>query len=566
MAFFDSQEFYTEAKRAFTPRWITQIQLTWKADLFAGVSVAVVAVPQAMAYAQLAGLPAHYGLYATFLPTIIAGITSSSRHVTTGPVAIIALLTVASVSKLAPEQTHEYIVLVALLALMVGLFQVLFGLLKLGSLIRYVAHPVVTGFVHAAAIVIAFSQLEALLGISGEGPENFILGNLELIKHLPNIDPATLVYGTFSIAVIVLARKYYPRLPAILFVVVATTIVSWATGYNGAIVGPIPLGLPEFGFDFGNLGMVSSLLTPAVLIAMIAYMEGYSIAKSIGTKAKYRIQPNREMISQGLANIVSSFSGTMPVSGSFARSALNYSVGAKSNYASVFVGLSTLVVIVFLAPIFRYLPQATLAAIIMTAVTRLINIDEFVHLFRTHIRSGFVAVVTFVVTLIFAPDMDIGLLVGIAISVLGYLHYSANPYFRIAWLGDPDQIHNLRFKFRTFETNRKVLAVALEWSILFINASSFEDKVLDAVQKQKETKYVLILGRGINHIDATGEEALMFIYQNLKAKNVQLYFAGFNSSVIETMRRSRSLKLLGEEHFFTYGNEALAAISEREGE
>lgn len=556
---------YAEVRRVIVPSWIRLIPRVWRADLIAGMSVAVVAIPQSLAYAQLAGLPPVYGLYAGFLPTIVAGLTSSSAHISTGTAALISLITYASVSKIAVPFTYDYILLVSLLALLVGLFQVLFGILKLGSLIKYVALPVVSGFVSAGAIIILVSQLDDLFGvkIDSQGSIGGIV--VELVSHMREIDASTLLYGVYAIAVIVAARRYMPRLPAVLLVVLTTSLVSMYTNYAGAVVGNIPIGLPSITITTHMLGSMRDLLLPSFLIAVVGYMSGYSVVKSISSKTSERVRPNQEMVSQGLSNLTASLSGTMPVAGSLSRTALNYSSGAQTGLASVVLGIATFLTLVLFAPWFYYLPQATLSAVIITSTISLVDFSHLVRLAKTYPHDGTVAMVTFCATLLFSPEIDMGIMLGIGTSILMILYRSANPPVKTIFLHNEQDIQAHDFSFPFYRTNSQVMVVVWDASsISFVNSGSFEDHLMKAVQHEPPIKYVLVLARAVNTIDASGADSLQFAITNLHKQDIALLFAGLKPSVMRVLAKTGLEECIGHENFFSHARDALNDIHRRD--
>lgn len=540
------------------------IPRVWRADLIAGMSVAVVAIPQSLAYAQLAGLPAVYGLYAGFLPTIVAGLTSSSAHISTGSAALIALITYASVSEVAVPFTYDYILLVSLLALLVGLFQVLFGVLKLGSLIKYVALPVVSGFVTAGAIIILFSQLDDLFGVTIDGQTSIGGIIVELVRHAGDIDVSTLVYGIYALVVIAVANRYMPRMPAVLLVVLTASLVSWQTHYTGSVVGTIPIGLPSLTITTHTLGSIRGLLIPSLLIAVVGYMSGYSVVKSISSKTSERVRPNHEMVSQGLSNITAALSGTMPVAGSLSRTALNYSAGAKTGLASVVLGVATFLTLVFFAPWFHYLPQATLSAVIIASTISLIDFSNLTRLAKTYPYDGTVAMVTFCATLLFAPEIDMGIILGIGTSILMILYRSANPPVKTVFLHNQIENNSDDFSFPFYRTNDQVMVVAWDASsISFVNSGSFEDHLMNAIQHEPPIKYVLVLARAVNTIDASGADSLQFAITNLHKQDITLLFSGLKPSVMRVLAKTGLEERIGHENIFSHARDALKEIHRR---
>lgn len=537
----------------------------WKQDLVAGLSVAAVAIPQSIAYAQVAGLPAYMGLYTICIPAIIGGLTASSAYISTGTTAISALL-IASVLADVDVSGTGIIVTASALALLVGCVQILIGVLRLGSLIRYIAHPVVMGYVNAAAIIIGVSQLEPLLGIRIAGNQTFVEQIYLAVAHISDAQLSALLFGLCSLAIILTLKFKWPLFPGTLFAMLLSIWVSVLIGTSADTVGVIDAHLPSVTIPLGGFHDMRRMVEGALLIGLIGYVEGYSVAKVVSGKTRTRMHPNKEVISLGMANITAGLTQAYPVAGSFSRTALNFSAGARTKLSAIVVGVVTIMVILFFTPIFTPLPKATLSAIVLAAVINIISYKELIQLARMYPREGIVGLTTFFATLAFAPHMNIGLLIGIGMSVLLYLHKAAHPYYRIAYLGNEIDLSNLGFVFTPYPTNRLVLAVAPEWSILFTNASAFEDRVLQEVKKYPEVKYVLLLCRGINSIDSTGNESLLFVCESLKESGVTLMVAGMKSHVMDTVRRSGLSEKIGEKNFFVYANDGLKWIHEREKE
>ncbi|MCU7808417.1 MAG: sodium-independent anion transporter, partial [Candidatus Thiodiazotropha sp. (ex Semelilucina semeliformis)] len=411
-------------KGAFIPflEWIGELKNkdTVRADIMAGVTVALVLVPQSMAYAQLAGLPVYYGLYASFLPPMIAAFFGSSRQLATGPVAVVSLMTAAALEPLATSP-DTYLAYAVLLALMVGLFQMFLGLFKLGVLVDFLSHPVVVGFTNAGALIIATSQLGKVFGVFAERAEhhyetvwNTLLAAVEG-THFPTLMMAALAFG-----IMWGIRRFYPALPGVLIAVVVTTVIAWLTDFGtagGKVVGTIPDGLPGFAIPTFDLTTVWSLIPAAITISLIGFMEAISIAKAMAARTRQRLNANQELIGQGLSNVVSSVFSGYPVSGSFSRSAVNINAGAITGFSSIVTGLVVAITLIFLTPLLYHLPQATLAAVIIMAVINLIKIEPIIHAWKAQPHDAIVAVVTFVLTLVFAPHLDKGIIVGVLLSL-----------------------------------------------------------------------------------------------------------------------------------------------------
>jgi SulP family sulfate permease len=681
-------------------RWFPMKGDALKADFMAGLTVALVLIPQSMAYAQLAGLPAYYGLYAAFLPVAVAALWGSSNQLGTGPVAVVSLLTASSLAVLAAPGSDNFIALAIMLALLVGIIQLLLGVFKLGVIVNFLSHPVIVGFTNAAAIIIALSQVSKLFGVPMGRSEHFINDIVGVLRQIGDTHMLTLAMGALAIAIMWGIKKYSPKLPGVLIAVVVTTLLSWAIGFErnadgkleqiadpelmvvvqqgmtaakrvddlndavaaksaelkaiekaegeasigvvraeaalallrinlheaeaalakekaalrqlrvvrsadangetlaiysaenapqgvaldearyrlnklradgfklvggGEVVGSIPEGLPSIQMPSFNLDALGSLLSAALVISLVGFMEAISIAKAVAAKTKERIDPNQELIGQGLANMVGSLSQAFPVSGSFSRTAVNMNAGAKTGLSSVITALIVLVALLFLTPLLYHLPQAVLAAIIIMAVVGLVNFKAVKHAWQASKHDGIAAVVTFFATLAFAPHLDSGIMVGAGLALGLYLYRTMSP--RVAVLG--------RYKDGTLRdikvnpdlpTSKHVVAIRFDGSLYFANVPYFEDAMLEAVSKNPEAKYVLVVGDAINELDASGEEVIHHLVERLHSAGITLVFSGLKKQVLDVMRATGLFEAIGQDKIFATENLAITWIYEQLGE
>lgn len=678
-------------------RWLPYSKATLRADFMAGLTVALVLVPQSMAYAQLAGLPAYYGLYAAFLPVMIAALWGSSNQLGTGPVAVVSLLTASALAPIAAPGSDHFIALAILLALLVGLVQLTLGVFKLGVVVNFLSHPVIVGFTNAAALIIGLSQVNKLIGVSMSRSESFINDIWGVVKQLGDAHWPTLAMGVLAISIIWGIRKWAPKLPGVLIAVAVTTLVSWALHFErnasgtleqiadaelkeavervveanrrlgeankilaaksaqakaahqeagdhsaeavtrdailemtrlsvemfekeaadlrkalrsihvvravdadgqllgihaasrlpaglktdgavyrirsvkaeefklvggGEVVGAIPEGLPTFKLPQLNWEMVKTLLGTAIVISLVGFMEAISIAKAIAARTKDRIDPNQELIGQGLANIVGSLSQSFPVSGSFSRSAVNINAGALTGMSSVITAAFVLLTLLLLTPLLYHLPQAALAAVIIMAVIGLVNFSAVKHAWQANRHDGIAAIVTFVATLAYAPHLDKGIMVGAGLAVVLYLYRTMTP--RVAILG---RFHDgtLRdAKVHSLPPSDVVTAVRFDGRLYFANVSYFEEAILEAVARNPDAPYLLIVGDGINELDASGEEVIHHLVERLNSNGVVVIFAGLKKQVLDVMRETELFAFIGEKRFYSTADQALQAIYERE--
>ena len=540
--------------------WIGELKKpeVLRADLIAGITVALVLVPQSMAYAQLAGLPPYYGLYASFLPGIIAALFGSSRQLATGPVAVVSLLTASALEPIAGANPQLYIAYAVMLAFMVGIFQIGLGLLRLGVLVNFLSHPVVVGFTNAAAIIIGTSQLGKLFGVSVEkAAHTYETVFNTVVESFNSTHLETMLMAIVALSIMIAMKRLIPRAPNVLAAVIVTTVISWMIGFQqmgGAVVGTIPAGLPALAIPTLDFQIIGQLLSVTVAIALIGFMEAISIAKAMAASTRQRLDANQELVGQGLGNIFSSLSQGYAVSGSFSRSAVNFSVGARTGFSAVVTGVVVGITLLWLTPLLYHLPQATLAAVIIMAVINLVKIEPIKHAWKVQRHDAAVAIITFVLTIIWAPHLDKGIMVGVLLSLALFLYRSMAP--RIAVLSrDPDG--SLRdADVRKLETCRNISLIRFDGSLYFANTGYFEDKILERVALKPDLKFVIIDAEGINEIDSTGEEMLGMLTERLHDAGVELLFARAKKQLWDTFERTGLMDKLGREHVFALRTQA----------
>ena len=529
-----------------------------RADLIAGITVALILVPQSMAYAQLAGLPPYYGLYASFLPGIVAALFGSSRQLATGPVAVVSLLTASALEPIASANPELYIAYAVMLAFMVGVFQIALGLLRLGVLVNFLSHPVVVGFTNAAAIIIGTSQLGKLFGVSVEkSAHTYETVFNTIIESFNSTHLETMLMAIVALSIMIAMKRFIPKAPNVLAAVIVTTVISWLVGFEqmgGAVVGKIPEGLPPLAIPNMDFQAMGQLLSVTVAIALIGFMEAISIAKAMAASTRQRLDANQELVGQGLGNIFSSLSQGYAVSGSFSRSAVNFSVGARTGFSAVVTGVVVGITLLWLTPLLYHLPQATLAAVIIMAVINLVKVSPIKHAWKVQRHDAAVAIITFVLTIIWAPHLDKGIMVGVLLSLALFLYRTMAP--RIAVLSrDPDG--SLRdAEVRKLETCRNISLIRFDGSLYFANTGYFEDKILERVALKPDLQFVIIDAEGINSIDSTGEEMLGMLIERLREAGVELIFARAKKQLWDTFERTGLMDKLGREHMFALRTQA----------
>lgn len=553
-------------KRRFTPftAWLGELKdpATLRADALAGLTVALVLIPQSMAYAQLAGLPAYIGLYASFLPVMIGALFGSSRQLGTGPVAIVSLMSAAAMQPYVGQGIETIIAYSALLAIMIGIFQLSLGLLKLGVLVDFLSHPVVIGFTNAGALIIGTSQVPKLFGLNVKADQfdhhyDFLWA---ILSSIPKTQIITLLMAVIALGILLTLRKYFPRQPSVLITVVITTLLSWALGYQaagGSVVGNIPQGLPSFSIpDIPfNMQIVGSLATSAMIIGLLGFVEAISIAKAMAAQTRQRLSANQELVGQGLANISAGLFSGYAVSGSFSRSAVNFAAGAVTGFSSVITGILVALTLLFLTPLLYHLPQATLAAVIIMAVINLLKFAPIKHAWKVEKHDGIVAVVTFLATLAFAPHLDKGIFLGVVLSLGLFLYRTMSPRFvEVARHPDGSMRDAERHHLKTSDT---VAIYRFDGDLYFANTGYLEGKLLNAVAHKPNIKVMVLDMESVDQVDSTGEEMLHKLAERLRFNGIWFYVARTKLPVYEAFQRSGLAKQIGEDRFFRERTQAI---------
>lgn len=509
-------------------------------DLVAGVTVALVLVPQSLAYAQLAGLPPHVGLYAAILPAVIGALFGSCGQLSTGPVALTALLSGASVMQFAPAGSPEFLSLTIVLALLSGLVQLALGAFRAGWLLNLLSRPVLTGFVNAAALLICLSQIPSLLGIATPGGSDFLAVLRQTLSEADALHWPSVAFGLGALLALVILRRFAPRLPGVLIVAVVATVASAATGFaasGGAVVGAIPSQLPLLGLPLPALGTAIALAPAAFVIALVSFMEATASARLITARTGQAWDQNQELIGQGLAKLAAAVSGSMPVSASFSRSALNHASGARSGLSSLVSTACVLLALLYLTPWLRHLPIPVLAAIILQVVAGLLDFRALARSWQASRDDGLAATVTFGTTLAFAPNIQNGILTGLLLSLTLMLYRDMSP--RSALLGlHPDGTYRDLRRFGLPHPHPHIVILRFDSPLTFVTAAAFETAVLDAVRAQPEVRTVLVSAGGINSIDATGLHTVAGLAARLASGGRKLAFCGLKKQIIDAMQRT----------------------------
>ncbi len=532
-------------------------------DIIAGITVSLVAIPQALAYAQLAGLPPYYGLYASFVPPIIGILFGSSALLSTGPVAMTSLLTAASIAPLAVAGSTQFYSYAILLALLSGLFQMGFGLARMGLLLNFLSQPVLMGFINAAAIIIGISQIPAFLGISAKQSKHLLVDTWNVLANFDTLHGISLAFGLCALALLYFFKKIFPKLPGVLITVGFLTWISYMVGFaghGGRVVGEIPTGLPRMTVPSFDWTAIQDLLPAAFVVALISFVEAMSSCKVISMKTRSRWDENQELIGQGLAKIAAAFCQSMPCSGSFSRSALNLASNARTGLSSLVSASFVLLTLMFFTGAMFHLPKPVLAAMIMMAVAGLVNFKSIKNAWQASKDDGIAAITTFFATLMFAPNIQNGILTGIILSLVLFLYRRMRPRIIFALGLHSDGTLRDATQFNLPALPPQICGLRFDSSLLFFNVAFFEDAVLKLMQLKPDAKYILIAGHGINHLDGSGVETIHSLVRHLRESGITLVFSGLKMQVLEVMERTGLVKAIGDNNIYSTDKIAIEAL------
>jgi len=518
----------------------------------AALIVTIMLIPQSMAYALLAGLPPEVGLYASILPLFAYAVFGSSMTLAVGPVAVISLMTAAAVSQVADPGTPEYLGAAILLSLLSGLMLIGLGLARAGFLANLLSHPVISGFITASAILIAFSQLKHVLGIPVQGHDlPSILA--DLISHLQDTNRPTLIIGILSVAFLFWVRSglkplltrlgtsavladIVTKTGPVLAVIVTTALVSlFALDQSGvAIVGEIPAGLPAPNLPAIDYSLARELVPAAFLISLVGFVESVSVGHTLAARRRERLRPNQELIGLGAANLASGLGGGFPVTGGFSRSVVNFDAGAKTPMAGVFTALMIGLTALYLTPLFEYLPKAVLAATVIVAVLSLVDVAAIKRVWIFS-KSDFVAMVTTIVVVL-GIGVEAGIVAGILVSIGSLLAKIARPHFAVIGQIPGTQHYRNRNRHEVLQSE-KVLAVRLDEMLYFLNGHTFEDAVGELIAENSALTDLVLLCHGISEIDASGLEVLESINARLDSLGIRFHLSEVKGPVMDRLNR-----------------------------
>lgn len=532
----------------------------FQGDVIAGITVAIVLIPQGIAYALIAGLPPIYGLYAALFPQLVYAIFGSSRQVAIGPVAMDSLIVATGVSTLALAGSESYIAIAILLALIVGVIQFLMGVFQLGFIVNFLSRPVITGFTSAVALIIGLNQFRNLLGVDFLQSDQVHILLEDIFDKIRFYNKNTSMIGLAACIIIMFFRKVNKKIPNALIVVILGIITVKYFGKSLSdveIVKKIPSGLPGFAMPVIDIDLIKELMPIALTLVMVGYLETISIGKTLESKQDdYRIRPNQELIALGLSNIIGSLFKAYPSASSFSRSAINAESGAKTGVAAFISVVLVVVTLLFLTPVFYFLPKTILAAIIVVAVFNLINLKEAKRLWNANNLDFWLLVATFFSTLFFG--IKYGILTGVGMSLILLIFRTSRPYVTELGKVPNSDFYRNKNRFKEVIVDREVLVFRFDAQLFYANANYFRDKLDElAEEKGERLKLIVLDAESINRVDSTGVDMLKerILYYN--KRGVNFYFAGVKGPVRDALFRSGLLEVVSLDQFFMRANGAV---------
>lgn len=531
-------------------------------DVIAGLTTGVMIIPQSMAYAAIAGLPAIAGLYASTVPLVLYALFGTSRQLSVGPVAMASLVVASGLAAMFPDGTptnEELMAAAAVITLLAGVFQILLAVLRLGSLVNLLSHPVVSGFTAAAALVIATTQVPGFLGIEKPGG-SFLAKWAAMLPNLGSSNLITIGVGLLTIAVIVGVKRYNKKLPAAMIAVVIGIALAYFAklGDRGvALVGEIQGGLPGFSMPTIDAGIIKAALPTAIVAALISYMESISAAKIYARQNKYEVSPSQELIALGTAQIGTSLFGGYIVGGALSRTAVNASAGAKTPLANLVTAATVAVALLFLTPIIFFLPKAVLAGIILVAVTNLIDVKEFIHLWKVKRDDLVLLAITFVATLFIS--VELGILVGVGASLLWLIYCATRPQISELGLIPNTQSFRCVEHFDEVDTFDRILILRMDAQFFFGNVAYLKEVLYRRLAEMPGAVAVVLDASSMNALDSTAADTYVEVIDELRGRKIEIFISHVKGSVLKVMRDTEILDHLGEGHIFYETHDAVHA-------
>ncbi len=533
-------------------------------DLTAGLTTGVMFIPQGMAYAVIAGVPPIYGLYAGVIPLLVYPLLGTSKNLSIGPVAIDMLIVAAGVGLLAEPNSERYITLVILLTMMAGGLQLLMGSMQLGAVFNFFSRPVIAGFTLAAPLIIAFTQLHNLLGIELSNTQYIIFIIEEVALKIENVHWETMLWGGSAIVVLATIKYFKSSFPASVIILGISILLAWMVGAGSQgiqLVGDIPKGLPSFSMPEISFNNLRELMPTALTLALVQFMSVASLARTFAKRHNYVIDANHELVAIGASNFFGSIFHSIPVSGSFSRSAASEQANVQTPLANVITSLVIIATLLLLTPVFYFLPMPILAAIIIVSALNLIDISEFKSLFKTKRTEGFIAVFTAVCTLLIG--IQEGILLGVVASMVNILYRYSRPNVAELGLIPGTRLYKNLSRNPDAKPIDSILILRVDASFSFVNAEFFRDYILEKSRdRNKSTRFVIIDGSSINTLDTTAADQLKSMITTLRNWDIELYITGLKGPVRDVIDRSGLREFLGPDHYFREPHEAVAQILE----
>ncbi|WP_439135733.1 SulP family inorganic anion transporter [Pseudomaricurvus sp.] len=560
-------------------RWLKEYSAdTFVRDCVAGVVVSIVMVPQCMGYALLAGMPAVYGLYCAIIPAFLYALLGSSRSLSVGPAALISIMLASSIAVLDPQSETQYIHYAVNISLLAGLFLLAMSVLRLGNLTNYISVPVISGFTSAAALTIMASQLKHMMGVDIEQGLDFGHTLLVLFQSVGQVNMTTALIGVLACVGLWFFKSPFPvfirrlKLPSWLeqalsksgpmvvvlvsAVLVATLHLSTKAGVS--VVGDIPAGLPSLSGVSVDLVLWKQLAMPSFLIALMCFITSIAVSSSLASKRRERVDSNQELLALGAANLGAAFSGTFALAGSLSRSAVNDAAGAETPIASVISAVCIVMTLLFLSSAFHFLPLAVLGAIVIMSVFSMIDVRQFVRCWRLNRADAYSLLATFFAVLIF--DIEIGIGVGIVLSVVLLLHRASHPHMAVVGrVGDSAHFRNV--ERHDVVTANSVVAIRVDESIYFSNVQFVEDFILEQCASHPSARHIVLIFSSVSFVDTTAVDALQRLIEKLRDNDITLHLAEVKGPVMDQLQKSTFLSLLEPGQVFFTTDEAMRTLT-----
>jgi len=534
-----------------------------RSDFLAGLIVAVMLIPQGMAYALLAGLPPIYGLYAGLTPLLIYPFLGSSRHLSVGPAALMALIIYSGLSPMAEPMSERFIELAITTAFVAGSIQVILSIIRMGYLVNFLSRPVIRGFTTAAALIIIMSQLRYLLGVETARSGSTLLNAYELFTHLDGLRWLTTTFGLVSLGFILWVKLTDRKLPASLLMVTLSSIIVYSMAWESQdikLIGEVPKGLPHFMLPDLQWSTILQVMPIAAVVCLISFIESLSVAKVVAARADSgAISGNRELWALGWAKIVSSFFQSFPNTGSFSRTALNAEAGAKTGFASIWTALFTGTGLLFFTNLFYYVPQSVLAAVVIGSVLSLVDILEARRLLTRDPKDFYVFILTFCLTVAFG--ILEGVLAGVILSLIFILYKASRPHYAELGALPESAIYKSVHRFESAEAQSNCLIFRYDADLFFANAEHFYENIVKASRKKKGLKAVIIDASAIGSVDSTGIAQLHLLKEAADRAKIKLYITGLKGPVRDIFERHQVFSWLPRHHFFLNVDLAMSKIN-----